>query len=1264
MAGLNFFIDTGGTFTDCLAMDSSGNVFREKILSSSAIRVIVSKANGVNQVVFELERPFPENFFQGYTLQLLGEDVSVQIVASQTSSGLTTLRLNNSIEIADKKPAEIQSPEEPPVFAMRLITGTLLQQQFSELSLRLSTTKGTNALLERKGAKSLLVVSKGFADILKIRNQQRPELFSLKVVKDLPCYTKVIEIAERLDAQGNPINPINENDVEKIAQKYSGQFESVGICFMHAYRNPKHEQIAKEVFLKSGFKRISCSSDLSSIAKYVVRANTTDINTYLAPVMNSYFEKISESIGEDNLKIMTSAGSLTRAGHFEPKDGLLSGPAGGVVGAISVATDTARVYGGNDDFCKIISFDMGGTSTDVARFDGNIELIYEHRVGQSLLNSPAVDIETVAAGGGSICGFDGLSLFVGPESAGANPGPACYGKGGPLTITDVNLLFGKIQPSNFGIDINVEQAEKRFREIVEGVTQAGQKVSRNELLQGFLDIANERMAQTIHKISIQKGFNPSEYTMVAFGGAGAQHAIAVAEKLNISKVIVPTDAGLLSAYGLQKAKMEAIADRQILRLLNDVKDDLSNVFAQAQNEAIDDLISQGINKDEISISSRILHLRFKGQDATVEVSFRDRNSILDEFKQKYKELFGHLPANRPIELESIKVTAAQQSKEKGQDNLQSPEFQKANQKPIFSQSGWKYYDVGVLETGCELPEESIVLDPFNTIVIEKGWRGRLLSNGNWLLEQVVSSGQNEVKKTVGEFAELQLFMNRFRSVAEQMGEMLQRTSISVNVKERLDFSCALLDKDGNLIVNAPHIPVHLGAMGTCVKSVLRYKNIEKELQPGDVLITNHPGYGGSHLPDVTVITPVFDGNKRIGFVASRAHHAEIGGSRPGSMPPDAKTLADEGVVILPMFLAKSGIFLWDDLKEVFDKAAWPSRNYAENISDIEAAIAANHRGVTELQKLTRNFGIGKVTSYMDKILHYASQRLRITLENIKDGIYAAEEKLDDGSVLMVSCKVDGHNLSVDFTGTSPVQDGNLNANPSIVNSVLMYVLRLLINEPLPLNDGLLNGVEINLPECMLNPGFDENPNNCPAVVGGNTETSQRLADTLLKAFGMAACSYGTMNNVLFGNDDFGYYETVAGGNGAGNGFDGADAVHQHMTNTRAADPEVLELRYPVRLDEYRIRRESGGKGKWNGGDGIIRKLTFLEPVQLSVLTQHRNIPPFGLGGGEAGMTGSQWIVKDGQRIKLEWKDQADLNPGDTFELYTPGGGGFGNPGKQ
>lgn len=1283
-AHFKIYIDTGGTFTDCLALTPDQQIRRIKVLSSSAIRgqgILTPEGMSIST---EIVQKYPDDFFAGYSFQLLDSDHTTYLIThSNSRNGLLTL--NRPLENFSDESVnfEIQSPEEAPVLACRLITSTPLSQKLPPIQMRLSTTKGTNALLERTGGNTLFLITEGFKDLLHIRNQQRPDLFSLNIKKPIPYYDRILEVSERLDSNGSVLKKLDLIALKEFIEPILQDFDAVSVCFMHSYLNPDHELQVEALLKDLGATYVSCSSNLNPTIKIVPRSITTDLNAYLTAPMQNYLDEITHSIGSGSLKIMNSAGSLTKASHYKPKDGLFSGPAGGVRGAMAIAK---RV---SPDLEKIITFDMGGTSTDVSRIDSDIEFVFEHTVGEATLQAPAIDIETVAAGGGSICDFDGQSLTVGPESAGADPGPACYGNGGPLTITDVNLLTGRLQASNLPITIIPEASMDALNQLMSRINKNRETALTNEVvLNGYLDIINERMAQVIRQISIQKGFDPAEYTMVSFGGAGAQHALTVAQKLHIKNVLVPSDAGLLSAYGLQQSLLEEISMKQILMPIDDCIDDLAKLFNDLEKDSLTALENQGLSSDEITVKRRVAALRFLGQDHTLDLEWSSKTNLKKSFEDAYNQQYGHWIEERKIEVESIRVVV---SEKKSSNDLSATKKSALSKKPEIETPSIDHYteilyhnkhhkapvfDISDVEPSTEITGPALVLHPHSTTVIEQGWSGTLLDDGTWTIEFTESESNflnGSPITSQSEEIQLQLYINRFSSIADQMGEMLQRTAMSVNIKERLDYSCALLDPNGFLVVNAPHIPVHLGAMGSCVRTVLDefkknpsrfyipgFQNSSEQLADGDVIITNHPAFGGSHLPDLNVITPVFHKNTLIGFVANRAHHAEIGGKRPGSMPPDAHNLAEEGVVIPPIFLAKEGNFKWREVGELFEKGPWPSRSPKENLADLRAAVAANYRGAQELKKLADIYGNDEILFYMNRLKVYASHQMRQTIEKIPDGKYEAVEILDDGYKLAVECTVKNQSMKIDFTGTSDQHPGNLNANPSIVNSVIIYLLRLMIDEPLPLNDGLLDPVAIHLPECMLNPHFSELPEECPAVVGGNVETSQRLTDTLIKAFGLTGCSYGTMNNVLFGNDHFGYYETIAGGTGAGNGFNGADTVHQHMTNTRATDPEILEHRYPVRLERYEINEQSGGFGKWVGGNGLTRVMTFLQPVSLSVLTQHRVTQPFGLKGGLPGKCGEQWIErKDGSRETLKWVDGKDLNSGDQFVIVTPGGGGYG-----
>jgi 5-oxoprolinase (ATP-hydrolysing) len=1268
-------IDTGGTFTDCIAHSPEGEVVRVKVLSSSRLRAIVLAVSPTAQKL-KIEANWHKypGLFIGY--HIIGHDNQeiAKIADHDPQSGW--IEADRPIEgIEAGATLAFTTWEEAPILAARLATQTACSKDLPPLDMRLGSTKGTNALLERKGASTLLIITQGFADLLHIGTQQRPDLFALHIQKPQALMLEVLEVEERLDADGKIIKPISKTEIDRILTEVSkSKCESIAISCMHAYRNPIHEQELAEALQKAfPQKYISTSSQISPSIKFVERTATVVANAYLAPILERYLSAVQAKLAGGSLKVMSSAGSLVAAGYFHPKDSLLSGPAGGVVGA-SVKAQNLQVD-------HILTLDMGGTSTDVARYDGNYDYRFETKVGDAILLSPSLAIETVAAGGGSICGYDGFKLFVGPESAGAQPGPACYGVGGPLTVTDLNLLSGRLAPDAFGIPLDVKAAEAALRTISEASGQ-----SPEILLEGFQTIANEKMADAIRAISVRKGYDPKAYALLAFGGAGGQHACRVAELLGIGKVIIPGDAGLLSAFGMGEARIERFASRQILRPLEACQDSLAADFDALAKDASIKLQQEGFSPEEIQVNRKRIFLRFTGQDHSIEVPWENGNEVVAAFREKYENLYGHWLEGKTLEVESIKVWASDIAR---QDNTTVPPTKAYCPKPdrqhvALFHGKWEdipIFQMEELKVGAEIEGPAIILSKDSTTVVEPGWTFELFERGSSVMRK--GEGLTNKEQGIGIFEgkktknyepgtrnqelssnpiELELFTNRFRAIAEEMGALLLRTAFSVNVKERMDFSCALLDAHGELVANAPHIPVHLGSLGMCVRKVREVI----EIAEGDVIITNHPNYGGSHLPDISLIRGVFYEGECVGYVANRAHHAEVGGSRPGSMPPDAASLAEEGVVIAPMYLIRGGESRWEDIHRLLRAGNWPSRNPAENEADLRAGLASLLAGEQALLKLCQQESPVVVQRYMDALKVYVGDRFKTRFTKLqkfsKPGFKQTSEQelLDDGTALAVSIRYEEPKLVFDFTGTSPVHSGNLNATPAIVNSAVLYVLRLLLDEDLPLNEGLMRDIQIILPKGILNPPFPDDPKQCPAVVGGNTETSQRLVDTLLKAFKMAACSQGTMNNLLFGNAHFGYYETICGGTGAGPDFDGASAVHQHMTNTRITDPEIIELRYPVRLDEFSIRKDSGGQGRQKGGNGIVRKLTFLEPVSLTLLSQHREVPPYGMEGGEPGKTGRQYLVRaNGLMLPLPGIAKVEIEAGDAVWMETPGGGGWG-----
>ena len=1251
------YVDTGGTFTDCLGKDPEGNWTRRKVLSNGSLRGVVESWIDQKTLVIRENWDLKQDILRGYQFQLLNHKHEISFIQCFDLKQ-HILRLTKDVPKSlcrQNLSFEIRSTEEAPILGARLITNTPLDLDLPEIQMKLGSTRGTNALLERKGADVVLFVTRGFRDILEIGDQQRPDIFTLEVVKRDMLYWQVVEIEERIDALGNVIKPLDIKDFEKklLRAKRKG-FSSAAICLLNSYVNPVHEIELAGLLRRRGVSDISISTELSPLIKYVNRTETATVNAYLNPVLRNYLGNVKESVSHGMVHVMTSAGGLIREEHFSAKDSLLSGPAGGVVGAVSI--------GKRNGMDHIISFDMGGTSTDVSRYEGEYDYKYDLEVGGAQIFSPALSIETVAAGGGSLCYYDGFKLSVGPESAGANPGPACYGAGGPITITDVNLLLGRLDPAAFGIPVFREAASQKLEKLIPEIYKSsGKQYSKEEILTGFHDIANEVMAGAIRKISIARGYDPADYVLMAFGGAGGMHACKIASLLGIQTVVVPADAGLLSAYGLANAVIERFAEKLVLRPYEEFKSDLGIWMNELGRQAIADVKKEGVTR-EISVRFKTVFLRFLGQDESLPVPWRDGEDLLPLFREQYTRIYGHWTENREVEVESIRVAVAELAAEEKQVGLPDKTYHPDPVKSVLSFCDGIWCDIPVfnredLNAGAKVSGHALLIDQYSTTMIENGWEMVINHYGAAIINNTSPGMAENIEEAVIKETRLELFTNRFKYIAENMGAMLQRTSLSVNIKERLDFSCALVGPDGYLVANAPHIPVHLGSLGVCVRSLME----KIDMGPGDTIITNHPAYGGSHLPDVTLVTPVFSDDKNLlGYVVNRAHHAELGGTRPASMPPDATSLEEEGVIIEPFRLVSKGKVDWMGLREILKSGPWPSRAVEENIADLNAALAANLTGAGGLRELAGKHGPVQVLDYMQYLKDYAASRMRLILGNIPDGRYEAEEKLDDNSILKAVIEISQDTCSINFTGSSGVHPGNMNATYAIVNSVVIYVLRLLLNEPLPLNEGILEPVRIVLPESLLNPDFSRPHKECPAIVGGNVEVSQRLTDTLLKAFGVIACSQGTMNNLMIGNDTYSYYETICGGCGAGPESHGASGVHHHMTNTRITDPEILEHRYPLRLLQFSIRKKSGGRGAFRGGNGVVRVLEFTDKSTVSLLSQHRIIRPYGMLGGKPGKRGQQYVIRaDGVREKLSGIDGFMAHQGDKLVIKTPGGGGWG-----
>jgi 5-oxoprolinase (ATP-hydrolysing) len=1241
MAHWQISIDTGGTFTDCLAQDPTGKLHRTKVPSSGHLRGTLTQAQG-NTALVKQSWGAPLSIFKGYTFTLSHLNFTAQVLQGKDQQ----LVLSKNLPFAAQGDFNLSAQEEAPLLAARLITGTGLQQPFPPIQMRLGTTKGTNALLEHAGKAPLLVITKGFADLPLIGNQQRRQLFALNFERPRPYHAQVFEVNERINAAGEVEKALNPNEIKKL-QEYcrQNQVQNAAVVTLNSYKNPQHEQAIAQALADVGLPYVTTSAALSPQINFQQRCDTAVVNAYLRPVLDQYLEAIGQEMKD--LKIMSSAGGLISKHHFHPKDSLFSGPAGGVVAAEKMAQQTGQT--------NIITFDMGGTSTDVARYSGRFDYAYQSQIGHAQINAPALNLHTVAAGGGSICQFDGEKFTVGPESGGAQPGPACYGAGGPLCLTDVNLLLGKMATDEFSIPLQRKAAEEQLQKMLE---QQENPAQAEEILQGFLNIANEKMADAVRQISTARGYNPAEHALLAFGGAGGMHVCAVASLLGIKKVILPKDAGILSAYGISQALEERFASQEVLHPLKEVKN-LESLIRSLKQEALQDLEKSGYQPNELEVRHAFCYLRFKGQEHALEIDYQKNSRLTEAFEEEYRALYGHYMADTALELVSLKIVASPKAAPAEKTTI--PDKQHAA-KVRRTQGTWinnrwqkvPVYAFKELKTGAVLKGPGLILYPTSTAFLESGWQAVLTKQGSLLAQEKSAEKQNQ---TQPEAVQLELFSNRFTAVAREMGALLQRTAFSVNIKERLDFSCALLDADGDLIVNAPHIPVHLGALGVCTKALCK----ALPLGEGDVAITNSPAYGGSHLPDITLIAPIHFKGHLVGYAANRAHHAELGGIAPGSMPANAKNLAQEGVVIKPLKIVEAGQLRWPALKEILTQGPFPTRNLAENQADLNASLASIEKGKKQLIKLFEKEGMPTVQHYMRKLKNYAHKSLWKALGKMEKGTYQAEEFLDDGSPLRVKILLTQKTLHFDFSGTAPTHARNLNANPAIVTSVVLYVLRLLADEDVPLNEGMLQAVTLNIPQgTLLNPVFTDNPENCPAVVGGNVELSQRLTDTLLKAFKLAACSHGSMNNVLFGNQHFGFYETIGGGVGATPNLQGASAVHQHMTNTRITDAEIMEFRYPVQVRRFAIRKNSGGAGQLCGGHGIVRELYFKEAVTLTVLTQHRQQGPYGMAGGQPGKPGKQFLLKaTGQSQALKHVETVNLSAGDSFVIETPGGGGYG-----
>jgi len=1132
-------------------------------------------------------------------------------------------------------------------------------------AVKMGTTVATNALLERKGDRTLLVITRGFKDALRIRYQARPRLFDKHIVMPELLYESVEEVDERVDPQGNVLMPVDLEGLRpRLERAYEEGIRAVAVVCLHGYAHADHEKRIAELAERIGFTQVTTSHATSPLIKLVSRGDTTVVDAYLSPILRRYVEQVAAELGEVKLQFMQSNGGLTDAHLFQGKDAILSGPAGGIVGAVKT--------GEHAGFKRIITFDMGGTSTDVAHYDGEYERAFETLVAGVRIRAPMMHIHTVAAGGGSMCLFDGSRFRVGPESAGAHPGPACYRKGGPLTVTDCNVMLGKLQPEFFprvfgprqdeSLDAAVvrEQFAELAREIETATGSARQPV---EVAHGYLKIAVENMANAIKKISVQRGYDVTGYTLACFGGAGGQHACLVADTLGMTRVLLHPFAGVLSAYGMGLADVRAMREQSIeLRLDEPAMRRIDAIAERLAKEARQALLDQDEAAERISVRNKI-HIRYEGSDVAQEVPHGTLVEMVEAFKSAYKARFGFLMGDRPM-IAAAAVAEAVAENELASENrrvksTQAPPEVIATVRAYMagSERDTPVYQRDALQAGNIVRGPAIVVEDTATTIVEPGWQGELTADGNLLLTRVQGLARKQAIGTQSDPVMLEVFNNLFMSIAEQMGYTLQNTAFSVNIKERLDFSCALFDAAGQLIANAPHMPVHLGSMSESVRAVIR--NNRGAISPGDAYVLNAPYNGGTHLPDVTVITPVFDEQEGeiLFYVGSRGHHADIGGITPGSMPCHSISVEEEGVLIDNFKLVDRGTLREAAFIELLSSGNYPARNPRQNLSDIQAQIAANEKGIRELRKMVGNFGLDTVRAYMGHVQDNAEESVRRVIHVLKDGEF--RYPMDDGSEVRVKVSIDRRRrqATVDFSGSSDQRPNNFNAPAAVCRAAVLYVFRTLVEDEIPMNEGCLKPIDLIIPEgSMLNPVYPA------AVVAGNVETSQVITDTLYGALGVMAGAQGTMNNTTFGNERYQYYETVCGGSGAGPDFDGTSVVHTHMTNSRLTDPEVLEMRYPVRVEGFEVRHGSGGAGRHRGGDGARRCLRFLEAMDLVILANRRGIPPFGLQGGAPGAPGRNWVERcDGSRDEMTATDQRRVEPGDMFVLETPGGGGFGRP---
>ena len=1134
-------------------------------------------------------------------------------------------------------------------------------------SIKMGTTVATNALLERKGERTLLAITKGFADILRIGYQQRPKLFSLDIQLPDMIYSDIVEIDERVDIKGDVLIKLDLSNTKKIlTEAFNEGFKSIAIVLLHGYRYQEHEIQISVIAKQIGFEQISVSHKISPLMKIIPRGDTTVVDAYLSPILRRYVNQVKAELGQTQqnfgkLMFMQSNGGLTDANYFQGKDAILSGPAGGVVGMVK----TGEKIGLN----KLIGFDMGGTSTDVCHYNSEYERTLETELAGVRLRSPMMLINTVAAGGGSILYFDGSRYRVGPDSAGAFPGPACYRNGGPLTVTDCNVMIGKLNPDFFpkvfgpngNQKLDLKIVETKFTTLAKEISSSTNKsVTPLEVAEGFLFIAVESMANAIKKISVQRGYDVSSYALSCFGGAGGQHACMVADKLGINKIHLHPYAGVLSAFGIGLADSRTINDLAIeLNLDEKAIQHISEKFEDLRSIGKEDLVAQNLNENIFEYVDRV-YLRYKDSDTSLAIKFDIYSSMKLNFENSHRTRFGFISPEQAIIIESIQSEVSCQS---DQFESNEPQQKKSKSQPLTTQNVFfngglektVFYNRNDIKPNEKLSGPAVIIEPTSTIIIEPGWEAMLEDSNDLILTRTNKIIRSSAIGTSVDPIMLEIFNNLFMNVAEQMGMVLENTASSVNIKERLDFSCALFSPTGELVANAPHVPVHLGSMSESIKTIIRENSLT--MNPGDAFLINAPYNGGTHLPDITLIKPVFDecNESVIFYVATRGHHADIGGTVPGSAPANSTHIKEEGVLIDNFTLVSKGIFLENEIHDLLSLAEYPARNIKQNIADLKAQVAAAEKGSQELLKVIKHYGLEVVHAYMGHVQDNAEESVRRVLDVLSDSSFTY--KMDDGHQVSVSISVDKVNRSatIDFTGTSNQHPGNYNAPSAICYAAVLYVFRCLVDDDIPLNAGCLKPLNLIIPKnSMINPKYPA------AVFSGNVETSQCIVDTLLGALGEFAASQGTMNNFIWGNDKVQNYETICGGSGASVNQPGCSAVHTHMTNSRLTDPEVLEWRFPVRLESFSIRKNSGGKGLNMGGDGVDRRIRFLEPMTVNIIAGHRKVPPYGLSEGESGALGENYVVHaDKSETRLGTKGQVEVEKNDLFILKTPGGGGFG-----